>query len=177
MNRQHFQRLAKIRLQESRLLLNNGQYSGSYYLAGYAIECALKACIAKSYQRYDFPEKKKVNDSHTHSLENLVSIANLESVLSNQASANTSFSANWAVARDWKETSRYEIKTRRDALDLYHSILQLQTAYLNGYGNIGREKGGLWSNSSVRVEETTLAHRSCFLESGLAITSMEVISC
>ena len=44
---------------------------GAYYLAGYAIECALKACIAKATRRYDFPDRKKVDASHTHDLREL----------------------------------------------------------------------------------------------------------
>jgi len=41
---------------------------GAYYLAGYAVECALKACIAKKTQRHEFPDKRRVDASHTHNL-------------------------------------------------------------------------------------------------------------
>jgi HEPN domain-containing protein len=33
------------------VLLEAGLYAGAYYLAGYAVECALKACIAKKTAR------------------------------------------------------------------------------------------------------------------------------
>jgi HEPN domain len=39
--------LATLRLSEARLLLNHRHWDGTYYLAGYAVEIAIKACIAK----------------------------------------------------------------------------------------------------------------------------------
>ncbi len=78
MTRFDFQRLAKIRIKEAEALLDNGHYNGAYYLAGYAVECALKACIAKQTLRYDFPEKRRVDNSHTHDLTKLVRVADLE---------------------------------------------------------------------------------------------------
>ncbi len=47
MNRSDLQNLATIRLRDAEVLLDNGRYDGAYYLLGYVIECALKACIAK----------------------------------------------------------------------------------------------------------------------------------
>jgi HEPN domain-containing protein len=47
MTRRDFQALSATRLREARALLKTGNPEGAYYLAGYAIECALKACVAK----------------------------------------------------------------------------------------------------------------------------------
>ena len=47
LNRDNLQRVSDLRAEEARLLLDNGHYPGAYYLLGYAVECALKACIAK----------------------------------------------------------------------------------------------------------------------------------
>ena len=58
MTRNDFQRLALLRVKESRALLQRGFYKGAYYLSGYAVECALKACIAKKTQRHEFPDKE-----------------------------------------------------------------------------------------------------------------------
>lgn len=66
MKRADFQALSRIRLKETKALLELGFWDGAYYLAGYAVECALKACIAKSTQRYAFPERKKVEFSYSH---------------------------------------------------------------------------------------------------------------
>ena len=68
MNRKELQTLAKIRIKEAEVLLNNNlnnkRYDGAYYLCGYGVECALKACIAKNTKRYEFPDKQTVLDSY-----------------------------------------------------------------------------------------------------------------
>ncbi len=43
MNRAELQRLAKDRLLDAKALFAARRWSGAYYLAGYAVECALKA--------------------------------------------------------------------------------------------------------------------------------------
>jgi HEPN domain-containing protein len=43
LNRRDFQELALVRLNEAKVLLDAGHFDGAYYLAGYAVECALKA--------------------------------------------------------------------------------------------------------------------------------------
>ena len=75
MNRYEFQELSRIRLREARSLFSAGHFDGAYYLAGYSIECALKACIARRTKRHDFPDKKAVDKSYTHNLEQLVAAA------------------------------------------------------------------------------------------------------
>ena len=55
MNRQDFQALARVRLEEAKALRDAGRPAGAYYLAGYTVECALKACIAKRTREHDFP--------------------------------------------------------------------------------------------------------------------------
>jgi HEPN domain-containing protein len=55
MNRGDFQELSIIRLQDAKILLDNKCYDGAYYLSGYVVECALKACIAKKTREHDFP--------------------------------------------------------------------------------------------------------------------------
>jgi hypothetical protein len=47
MNRNDLQNLSRLREKEAKVLLDNGCFAGAYYLLGYAVECALKACIAK----------------------------------------------------------------------------------------------------------------------------------
>jgi HEPN domain-containing protein len=51
MNRDTLQRISNQRRREVAVLLEAGLYAGAYYLAGYAVECALKACIAKKTAR------------------------------------------------------------------------------------------------------------------------------
>lgn len=53
MNRAELRNLAKLRLAEAQTLLAAARWSGAYYLSGYSVECALKACIAKNTRRSD----------------------------------------------------------------------------------------------------------------------------
>jgi len=78
MNKDDFKGLSRIRRKEAHALIESGNYDGAYYLSGYIIECGLKACIAKSTKRYEFPDKKRVRESYTHDLEKLVKVAGLE---------------------------------------------------------------------------------------------------
>jgi hypothetical protein len=120
MNRNVFQKLTNIRVREARALIEAGHYPGAYYLAGYAVECALKACVSRQVKRFDFPDKKFINDAHTHELEKLVGLAGLASDFKRDMQANKDLQVNWAVVKDWKESFRYEIGiTRQQARDLY----------------------------------------------------------
>jgi HEPN domain-containing protein len=122
MNRADFQKLAKLRVKEAKILLDNKRYEGAFYLAGYAVECALKACIAKKTKRFEFPPK----DSHklyVHKLDALVELAGLQSALDTEKRSVKAFRDNWAVVKDWKEDARYETKiAKNQAEDLYIAI-------------------------------------------------------
>jgi hypothetical protein len=108
MNRTELQIISRLRVREARQLLDGGYFVGSYYLLGYAVECAIKSCIAKETQRFDFPDKGRVTDSHVHNLEKLLQVAGLWQPLMNDIRTNPSLSSNWAVVKDWKETYRYQ---------------------------------------------------------------------
>jgi hypothetical protein len=88
-------------------LLKAGLPDGAYYPAGYAVEYALKACIAKETQRYEFPEKKRVNSSHTHDLKELVRVAELQNVLQTAVNGDPMLLKYWDVVQSWSEQSRY----------------------------------------------------------------------
>ncbi len=122
MNRGAFQRLSRLRLREARVLLRNGNNEGTYYLAGYAVECALKTCIAKKTKRHDFPDKKVVVDAHTHDLTTLARIAGLLTELDKEIKREANFGKNWTVVKDWNEERRYQFPGEKDAKDLYAAI-------------------------------------------------------
>lgn len=111
-----------MRLKEAQALLRARQYAGAYYLAGYAIECALKACIAKQTKEQDFPDRKTVNDSYSHDLEKLVKVAGLREALDESARRDHAFRVNWNVVKDWSPDSRYDSRKRRDAEDIHQSM-------------------------------------------------------
>jgi len=134
-NSNDFKELARIRLKEARVLLENGCYDGAYYLCGYAVECALKACIAKQTKRYDFPDKKTVVESYTHDLEKLVSMRLVGMAtplldLEQETKTDPKFGVNWNIVKDWKEDSRYKKVAEKDARDLYSAIADRQHGVL-----------------------------------------------
>jgi HEPN domain-containing protein len=119
-----FRKIARRRIKEARILYAASEYSGAYYLAGYAIECALKACILNAMRKYHMPDKKIVVESHTHDLTQLVILAGLKADRDQAENADPAFGRNWAVVKDWNEGSRYESWTRQDAEDLIRAVNQ-----------------------------------------------------
>ena len=122
MNRSDFQRLADTRIRDAVALIEVRRYAGAYYLAGYAVECGLKACVAKQTQRYEFPDRGLANKTYTHNVKTLVEAAGLETQRDTDAEHDPDFGSNWAVVKDWTEQSRYETKSRSDATDLLNAI-------------------------------------------------------
>lgn len=96
-----------MRIAESKGLLGLGLPDGSYYLAGYAVECLLKACIAKETRRHEFPDRKRVDASHTHDLRELVRLAGLEASRRERSRVDPEFDKNWDTVESWSEQSRY----------------------------------------------------------------------
>lgn len=122
MNRKLLQRLAHERTRDARALLKEQQFSGAYYLGGYAIECALKACIARSTNRHDFPDLAIVRKCHTHDLQELLKLAGLSVQLNAATAADPALGVNWAVVKDWSELSRYNTNAQQSAEDLFRAI-------------------------------------------------------
>jgi len=132
MNCADFHKLAAIRIKEARVLLDRKCYQGAYYLAGYAVECALKACIAKLTQAHDFPPKPDVVRSlYQHDLASLLNRADLKSALESREQAMIQFKLNWAVVKDWSGQKRYDhqIDAKR-ARDLYRAITNSRNGIL-----------------------------------------------
>lgn len=124
MNRDDFTRLSILRLEEARTLLKDNLYNGAYYLAGYAVECALKACFAKQTQQFDFPDKEKTAKVYTHKLLALVMVSGLQNDLEEEKGKNNSFKENWNLATRWDESARYSSNyTELQAKELIEAII------------------------------------------------------
>ena len=124
MNRDDFMRLTDLRIKEAQVLCDNNCYEGAYYLAGYAVECALKACIAKKTQQYDFPPSvKTIRNMYTHALETLIEESGLKQDRMDEEKKNPEFATNWAIVKDWSEEKRYNTEVdKKTAGDLLHAI-------------------------------------------------------
>lgn len=114
--------LANVRLDDSLLLLNAGKSSSAYYLAGYAVELALKACIAKAFQAQVIPDKGFVAAIYVHSLESLLSTAGLLPQFKTDSQSDPQFAAAWGIVSKWTEGSRYELWDPISAATLIRAI-------------------------------------------------------
>ena len=88
-------RLAEDRVLDAGALLKESRWSGAYYLAGYAVECGLKACVLAFVERTGviFQDKKFLEKCWTHDLETLVKAADLEVTRGLDISANSNLGA------------------------------------------------------------------------------------
>ena len=108
MYRRDFQRLALERIADSRALLAANRFGAAYYLAGYAAECALKACIARQTEKHAFPPRN-ARELYDHDIERLVRLAGLESLLVNMKNSDHDFEINWYAIKEWKSELRYAL--------------------------------------------------------------------
>ncbi len=124
MNRVDLQQLAELRILEAHALLTlpAPMPDGAYYLAGYAVECGLKACIAKAYGAECWPEKDFVVKCHTHEIFALIRHAGLETAQNAAIAANPGLLTNLNIVKDWSERSRYERHSQTEAQNLYDAI-------------------------------------------------------
>ena len=80
MNRAEAKKFADAWIVSAAALLDAGRWHAAYYLAGYAVECGLKACILSYIDSSGiiFQDKKFAEKCFTHDIEALVKAANLE---------------------------------------------------------------------------------------------------
>ena len=91
-----------IRVRDARTLLRSGRWDAAYYVGGYAIEYALKACIAKKTAEHDFPpERKVVEKIYKHDPKGLLTAAELpqleadiKHMIERDAERNAAFAAS-----------------------------------------------------------------------------------
>jgi HEPN domain-containing protein len=116
------QELAKLRLEEAKLLAREKHFSGAYYMGGYAIECALKACIATQFRANEIPDKSLVDKIYTHKISVLLQLAGLEKLLDAERQNDAELDRRWSVVKNWTEQARYSIYTEEQALAIIDAI-------------------------------------------------------
>jgi HEPN domain-containing protein len=131
--------LAITRLDEAKLLARENHFSGAYYLAGYAIECALKARIAAQFRENEIPDKNLVNKIYTHDLAALLGLAELERSLETERQSDPDLDRRWSIVKNWTEQARYAVWTEEQAV-----------AMLDGVDGDGKT-GGLFQWLSARL--------------------------
>ena len=115
-----FEKLMVLRLKEAELLLRHRDWDGAYYLAGYAVEFALKIrVIAQLMKSNSFPDKKLAENFYKHELTLLRKLAELDDEMDNDVAV----SPQWDIVKDWSEQTRYMVgKSEKEATDLYEAI-------------------------------------------------------
>ncbi|MGH9359971.1 MAG: HEPN domain-containing protein [Terriglobia bacterium] len=117
-HRAEWRKLSNTRIEDGEVLLRNGRYDAAYYLAGYAVECALKARIVRLLEGY-FPPKQNL---YIHSLEELLKAAELAEVLGDRARNDRSFARQWNTVKQWSEHSRYDTQDQKAAEDMLKAV-------------------------------------------------------
>jgi HEPN domain-containing protein len=124
-NRVQWQQLAERWLVDAKALLDDHRWSAAYYLAGYAVECGLKACVLvrlAATPEVIFETKKFSENCWTHSALELVKLAGLEAARAADAAANPALLKNWLTVKDWSEKARYQTVSHQKAKKLYAAI-------------------------------------------------------
>ena len=120
LNRETLQRFADNRVEEAGVLLQHKLWTGAYYLTGLGTECALKACLARSVQQHDFPDKGFINRAYTHKLEDLARLdVELWVELNGELEVDVKFASNWNTVRQFDDEKRYGVVAEEEASSLY----------------------------------------------------------
>jgi HEPN domain-containing protein len=75
--RRHLEELSTSKLDDARLLHDGGRHANAYYLAGYAVEFALKAFIARQIRAETIPLPDLGRNVYSHSFRELLRLAGL----------------------------------------------------------------------------------------------------
>jgi hypothetical protein len=119
------QRLANDRIVDAKALLAARRWAAAYYMAGYAVECALKSCVLArlaSEVELIFEDRRYSEKCWTHDLAQLVALAGLTDQLKADTAADPDLLANWIIVKNWSESSRYQRMPKNFAEGLYNAI-------------------------------------------------------
>jgi hypothetical protein len=122
-----WQQLAERWLVDAKRMLNERRWSAAYYVAGYAVECGLKACVLARLMvepEVIFDNRRYSENCWTHDLFDLVKLAGLEPARVADIAANRALGENWSLVKDWSEKARYETTPHRKAKKLYAAIAE-----------------------------------------------------
>ena len=121
--RADFQAHAAEKLEEAEALLAAGKWSGANYLAGYAVELALKACVIKKLMATDaFPDKNFSQKCYVHDLADLIKLVGLQTALDAAIAADPLLRTSWETVEKWSEAKRYERADETEARTLIRAI-------------------------------------------------------
>lgn len=105
-SRGNMRRIAKARLKDAQVLCDARRYDGAVYLAGYAVELALKAriCTALQWKEYPFTNREfqDYKSFKTHTYDVLLKLTGAESRI------KARFMTEWSAVAMWEPAVRYK---------------------------------------------------------------------
>jgi HEPN domain-containing protein len=114
------------RLKDAQVLLASGRFDGAVYVAGYAVETALKARICRRLGWPDYPETagefRDYQSLKTHKLHVLLHLSGHESTVIAKAFTD------WSTVLNWEPEIRYRpigTASSKDANDMLDSVARL----------------------------------------------------
>lgn len=116
------EKLSERKIQSALALAEIRHWSNSFYLAGYSIELALKAVIAKQISADTIPDRNLINKVYTHDFAILLGLAGLKGVHNQTVKIDSIFASNWAICSEWNPDSRYQEKSAFEAHYLLEAI-------------------------------------------------------
>jgi hypothetical protein len=123
MNRNDFQQLTEDHLRHAKALLDAELYSGAYYICGYAVECALKACICSRTNQFDFYAHPEIaRKAWSQKFANLIDVSGLKEEFEAARLDDSVLDIHWKDVENWSEDSRYERSLQEDAQALYSAM-------------------------------------------------------
>lgn len=94
-------------------------------MAGLAVECALKSCLAGEVRQHDFPDKSFVNSIYVHNLEKLFRLNGaLWVTLEADIATDKKLAVNWSTVKDWDDEKRYDIVAELDAKAMFDATTE-----------------------------------------------------
>jgi hypothetical protein len=130
MTRKDLQDLSRLRLREAQALFKARLYDGSVYLAGYAIELALKARICRLLRVKEYPLSGDIGRAFKiHNLDQLKVLGGLSAEI--DVKKNKELFDNWSKAVAWDPEQRYDTPGKYNASNA-KAILDGLTAKPNG---------------------------------------------
>ena len=129
--RKHLQKLADMRVDDAQVLLQNRRWSAAHYLAGYAVELGLKACIAQQFIKDAIPDKAMVDKTYSHDLEKLLGVAGLKEAHKEAKRTDPDFQANWTIISQWGPEGRYDITDQFSAVTMVRAVSDQESGVLS----------------------------------------------
>jgi hypothetical protein len=92
-------------------------------MCGYVVECALKACICKRTNQFDFhPRPDESRTAWSHDFGKLIKASGLEGEFNAARNADRDLDVNWESVENWSPDSRYEPQGQLEAHALFTAV-------------------------------------------------------